>query len=106
MSPRRMVDAGSTDLFRMPESQPRRRGLAIAGAIAAVAIITAVAISAIIFATQESSRRQQIREAAVRDFVRTFVTQYTSPDPFNANAYAEKVLALAPATSPSCTPTG
>ena len=32
--------------------------------------------------------------AAVLSFVRSFITQYTSPDPFHANAYADKVLEL------------
>ena len=27
-------------------------------------------------------------------FVRSFITQYTSPDPFHANDYADKVLAF------------
>ena len=42
---------------------------------------------------RRSARRDPVEAAAV-DFVRSFITQYTSPDPFNANAYADKVLAL------------
>ncbi|MFM9033567.1 MAG: mammalian cell entry protein [Mycobacterium sp.] len=91
MSPRRRI---TTALFRMPEPQPGRRRVAVVAAIAAVLISAAVAASALIFAKAEGDRRAQIRDAAVLTLARTFVTQYTSPDPFNANDYAKKVLAL------------
>jgi Mce-associated membrane protein len=66
----------------------------VIGALAAAVIIAAVTISGVVFITDQTARRAQIREAAVLSFVRTFITQYTSPDPFNANDYADKVLAL------------
>ncbi|MCW1958508.1 MAG: mammalian cell entry protein [Mycobacterium sp.] len=63
-------------------------------AIASVLIVAALLTSAVVFAKNQVARRTQINEVAVQDFVRTFVTQYTSPDPFNANNYADKILAL------------
>lgn len=94
MSPRRRVESLSGDWLRPPGSQPRRKGLRLVGAIAAVLILAALATSVVVFSGNQATRRTQINEAAVQDSVRTFITQYTSPDPFNANAYAEKVLAL------------
>lgn len=94
MSPRRRVDPDWTSSFRMPDRQPRRRALAVVGALAAVLIAAAVASGAVVFAKDQQARRTRIQEAAVLSSVRAFVTQYTSPDPFNANSYAEKVLAL------------
>lgn len=92
MSPRRRVDWLPS--FRMPDPQPSRRRLAVIGALAAAVAIVAVTMSAVIFVKHQTEREAQIRDAAVLSFVRTFVTQYTSPDPFNANDYADKVLAL------------
>lgn len=94
MSPRRIVEPGRAELFGPPTPEPSRRRLALISALAAVALIAALATSAVIFAKYQSARRTQIREAAVLGLVRSFITQYTSPDPFNANSYAEKVLAL------------
>lgn len=94
MSPRRRVGSSASDWLRPPGAHPRRRGLRWVAAIAAVVIMATLATSAVVFAEHQAARRTQINEAAVQDSVRTFITQYTSPDPFNANAYAEKVLAL------------
>ena len=94
MSPRRRIEAGHPPPFRLPDPQPPRRKLAVIGALAAAVIIAAVTISGVVFITDQTARRAQIREAAVLSFVRTFITQYTSPDPFNANDYVDKVLAL------------
>jgi Mce-associated membrane protein len=94
MSPRRRLEPGQLSPFRLPDPSPSRRRLAVIGALAAAVITVAVAISAVVFVKNQTERRTQIREAAVVSYVRTFITQYTSPDPFNANDYADKVLAL------------
>jgi Mce-associated membrane protein len=78
----------------MPDARPSRRRLLIVASIAAVAMLCGLSVSAFVFATSRTEQRAAVRNAAVLDFVRTFVTQYTSPDPFNANAYADKILAL------------
>ena len=62
--------------------------------IAAVVVLAAFSLSAFVFAKSLTQQRATVRNGAVLDFVRSFVTQYTSPDPFNANAYADKILAL------------
>ena len=94
MSPRRRFEEGDWSSLRMPETGPSRRRLLVVGSIAAVTMIVALSVSAFVFAKSVNQQRASVRNAAVVDFVRTFVTQYTSPDPFHANDYADKVLAL------------
>lgn len=94
MSPRRRIDPEAARAFRPPDPQPRRWGLPLVAAIAAAVMTAALAVSGFVFADRQAAQRAEIREAAVLSFVRSFITQYTSPDPFNANAYADNVLAL------------
>lgn len=93
MSPRRRIEPGSADVFARPAVAPQRGLLPLAVAVASVVVATAVVLSALVFTDSRAERRMAIRDAAVIDFVRSFIVQYTSPDPFNANAYADKVLA-------------
>lgn len=93
MSPRRVIDADTAELFRVPDPQPRRGALALIAAAAAAMMLAAVVFTAIGLANRETEHRASIRDVEVLSFVREFVTQYTSPDPFNANAYADRVLA-------------
>jgi Mce-associated membrane protein len=93
MSPRRKVEPGSKDVFRMPEPQPRRWVLPLVAGLAAAAVLAAVAVSAVVLVKRETQRREAVRDVAVLSFVRSFITQYTSPDPFHANEYANQVLA-------------
>ncbi len=78
----------------MPDPKPSRRRVKTVAVVAAVAMIAALSVSVFVFANSLAAQRATIRNGAVIDFVRSFVTQYTSPDPFNANEYADKVLAL------------
>lgn len=92
MSPRRRLEPGTEDIFRMPASRPRRWVLAVVAGLTAVVIIGAVTVSALMLVDRETQRRDAVRDVAVLSFVRGFVTDYTSPDPFHANDYANKVL--------------
>jgi Mce-associated membrane protein len=94
MSPRRRIEAGVDPALRLPPARPRNRLLSVVVPVAAMAMVGALALSAFVFAKSITAQRASIRNAAVVDFVRSFITQYTSPDPFNANAYAENVLSL------------
>lgn len=93
MSPRRRIDS-DTALFRLPEPRPRRGRLALIATIAGAAVLAALVTSAFVYGSWRTEHSRQIREAAVLSFVRSFVTQYTSPDPFHANDYADKILAM------------
>ncbi len=93
MSPRRLIEPGVDDSLRMPDPQPRRRGLPWVAGIAAVVVALALTASALVFTDRQVEHRAEIRNAAVLSFVDSFITHYTSPDPFNANDYADTVLA-------------
>ena len=94
MSPRRRFDESGWSSLRVPEPRPSLRRLRVVAAFAAVAMLAALSVSTFVFAKSFTAQRANVRNAAVTDFVRSFVTQYTSPDPFHANAYADKILAL------------
>ncbi|MBB3748550.1 Mce-associated membrane protein [Mycolicibacterium sp. BK634] len=93
MSPRHKVEPDSKELFRLPEPQPRRWVLPLVAGLAAVVIIAAVTVSALLLVKRETQRENAIRDVAVLSFVRGFVTQYASLDPFHANDYADGILA-------------
>nr|WP_221220131.1 mammalian cell entry protein [Mycolicibacterium sp. BK634] len=80
-------------MFRLPEPQPRRWVLPLVAGLAAVVIIAAVTVSALLLVKRETQRENAIRDVAVLSFVRGFVTQYASLDPFHANDYADGILA-------------
>ena len=92
MSPRRRYEP-DTPVLQLPEPQPRYRMLASVAALAGVVVITGVTVAALIFAKHDTVQRAQIRDADVLDFTRSFITNYTSPNPFSANDYANSVLA-------------
>lgn len=94
MSPRRRVDPSLSEYFVAPPAPaPLRWGLPVTAIVSA--IVTAAIIGASIFMLvgHESDRRTQIRDAAALGFVRQFMTEYTTRDPFNANAYADSIVA-------------
>lgn len=93
MSPRRKVEPGSREIFRMPDTRPRRWVLPLVAGLAALAIVAAITGSALMLIDRETQRRDAVRDVAMLSFVRGFITEYTSPDPFHANDYADKVLA-------------
>ena len=93
MSPLRRLESADVETFRMPDPQPRHRMLAWVAALASIAVFGSAMLAAVVFAKHDTVHRAQIRDADVLEFVRSFVTNYTSPDPFNANDYANSVLA-------------
>ena len=94
MSPRRRLDADRIDSVPMPAERDRRRALMRTVAAAAAVVLAALTVSAFTFVHSQGERRAMVKQAAVLSFVRTFVSQYTSLDPFKANAYAERVEKL------------
>lgn len=96
MSPVRNIAPDEQALF--PATTPprtRRRGLPLLGALAAAVAVAAITMCALDLNTHEAQRRTSIRDAAVLTYVRSFMTEFTSPDPFHANAYTDRVLAQA-----------
>jgi len=94
VSPRKRIEPGTQAAFGDLAPRPRRRpGLAVLVAAATVLVIAAVAVSAAVLVTHQRRYDAAVRDVAVLGFVRTFMTHYTSPDPFHANDYADAVLA-------------
>lgn len=93
MSPRRRVDPDAGAAFAQQSPKPRRSvRLALLLVLAAVATTGAVVGSTVVLITHQRHHSAAVRDVAVTDFVRTFMTRYTSPDPFHANDYAQGVL--------------
>ena len=102
MSPRRRLDysadTGATDTvgsdyFHATPKPPRRWGLPLVAAVAAVVVAAAIAASTFMLVRHEGDRRVAVNDAAALGYAREFMIMYTSLDPFNANAYAERILA-------------
>jgi Mce-associated membrane protein len=93
MSPLRRLDPADPEAFGTPGPKPRRRALALTAAVAGTVVVTCASAAALVFVKHENVYRAQIKDADVLGFVRSFVTNYTSPDPFHANDYANSVLA-------------
>jgi Mce-associated membrane protein len=79
----------------VPESQPtnpRRWGQPLAATLAAVLAATAITMCALVLISHEQHRRMDINDAAVLGYVRSFMTEFTSPDPVHASDYTDWVL--------------
>lgn len=94
MSPRRKIDIDQAPALQLPQTPPRSRVLRVSSALAAAGLAAGLGVSGLVFKDSLSAQRASVRNAAVLDFVGSFIAQYTSPDPFNANAYADKILAM------------
>jgi len=95
MSPRRRVEPGGRGFAELPPK--RRRSVLMALWLGAATLLTAaaIAVSVTVFVVHQRHHQAAVRDIAVTDFVRAFMTHYTSPDPFHANDYADAVLAQA-----------
>lgn len=93
MSPRRKLESDERDFFDVAPAAPRRWGLPIIAAVATLLIAAAIAGSTLMLVAHEKDRRTSVKEAAALGYVREFMTQYTTLDPFHANDYADRILA-------------
>lgn len=93
MSPRRRVDVGEKDYFTPEPIQPRRWGLPVVAIVASVLLAAGITVSTLMLVHHETDRRAAVKEAAALGYVREFMTAYTTLDPFNANAYADRISA-------------
>ena len=96
MSPRRKVDDQTRDFFSAsairPKTPPLRWGLPLTAILAFVLAAAAIAGSVFMLVGHESLTRTDDRDAAALFYVRGFMTEYTSLDPFHANDYADQIL--------------
>lgn len=109
MSPRRKFQFDEEPLFvpqtttsqrwyrwrpRLPKPRrPRARPLVMT--LAGMVMASAIAACAVMLANQESREQAAARDEQVLVYVRWFMTQFTSIDPFHANDYVDRVLAEA-----------
>ncbi|PWQ88886.1 mammalian cell entry protein, partial [Enterococcus faecium] len=61
----------------------------------ALVIVAAITAAAFMLVRQLDDRRQAVNEAAALGYTREFMVMYTSLDPYNANAYTDRVKAEA-----------
>lgn len=95
MSPRRKRLPGAEPVFPLPTRPPRRWGAPLAVGLAAVLGLAAIVTCAAVLSSHELHRRDTMSDAVALGYVRTFMTEFTSPDPFHANDYADRILAHA-----------
>ncbi len=93
MSPRRKIEADEPDFFEVKPQPPRRWGLPVLATVVAVLIAAALTAGSLMFVSHRSDVRTRANDAQVLDYVQAFMTSYTTLDPFNANAYVERILA-------------
>jgi Mce-associated membrane protein len=93
MSPRRKVDAGEPDFFDIAPKPPRRWGLTVIATVATLLLAAAITASTLMLINHETDRRATVKDAAALSYVREFMSAYTTVDPFNANAYMDRILA-------------
>jgi len=93
MSPRRKLDTDERDFFDVAPKPPRRWGLPIVAVVATLLIAAAITGSTLMLVAHEKDRRTSVKEAGALGYVRSFMTQYTTLDPFHANDYADRILA-------------
>jgi len=93
MSPRRKIEADEPDFFEVKPPPPRRWGLPVLAALASVLIAAALTAGTLMLVSHRADVTNRTDDAAVLDYVQAFMTTYTTLDPFNANAYTDRILA-------------
>ena len=92
MSPRRKVDGDERDYFEVTPKPPRSWGLPVIAVLATLLIAAALTGSTLILIKHVNDHRATVKAIEARDYVREFMTQYTTLDPFHANEYADRIL--------------
>ncbi|WP_454786289.1 mammalian cell entry protein [Mycobacterium antarcticum] len=96
MSPRRRIEGDAGLLLCATPARPARRWrLPTAVTFAAAVAVIAIVLCGLVLSSHETRRRAGLYDAAALGYVRTFMTDFTSPDPFHANDYADRILARA-----------
>ncbi|WP_396922444.1 mammalian cell entry protein [Mycolicibacterium sp.] len=96
MSPRRKLPPDDEPSFPLWRPRPRRRwGLLLAETAATAMAAASIALCALVLYDHQLQRRSDILDVEALGYVRSFMTEFTSPDPFHANNYADRILAQA-----------
>lgn len=94
MSPRRRFEPGAARLFGAPPP-PRNWSLPLAAVLATAVAATAITMCTLALIGHHRQWRTTINDAAALGYVHAFMTEFTSPDPFHANDYTDRILAQA-----------
>lgn len=93
MSPRRKFEPGERSLLVEQPAPPRRPlGLPVAGALAALVMVAAIALCTLMLISHERRVRVASKQTEVLSYVSGFMAQFTSIDPYHANDYVTRVL--------------
>lgn len=95
MSPRRMFRPGEKPLLIAQPLQRRRWGLPLAGAVAAAGMVAAIVLSTLMLISHAAWDAHQRRDEQAISYVKWFIQQFISIDPFHANDYVDRILAQA-----------
>ena len=96
MSPRRKIDAEEPEIYTAPAPKPPRRwGLPLVASLSALLVAAAIAVSSLMLVSHETDRRTEARDADVLGYVESFMTTYTTLDPFRANYYSDRIQSQA-----------
>lgn len=96
MSPRRKIRPDEKSLLAAWRPSRRFRwGLPTAGVGGAVIALISIALCALVLSAHQTQRVDSIRDVDALSYVRSFMTEFTSPDPFHANDYADRILSQA-----------
>jgi len=96
MSPRRKFHPGEEPLLvAHPVTSRRSWGLPLASAVAAVLMTVAITVCTLMLISHESHRRTAEKTNGVLSYVRSFMAEFTTIDPFHANDYVTRVLGQA-----------
>jgi Mce-associated membrane protein len=97
MSPRRKFQPGEASLLVAHPAQQRQRpwGLPLASTVAAVLMAAAITVSTLMLISHQSHTDVAKRDREVLSYVRWFMAQFTTIDPYHANDYVTRVLAQA-----------
>ncbi len=96
MSPRRKFQPGEEPLLVAHPVEPLRRwGLPLATTVAALLMAAAITVSTLMLISHESRKHAAWKDHEVLSYVKWFMTEFTSVDPYHANDYVTRVLAQA-----------
>lgn len=95
MSPRRKFEPGEEPLLVPQPIPPKRWALPLVSSIASVLMVAAIAVSTFMLVDHQSREHAAERETQAVNYVKWFMTGFTSIDPFHANEYIDRILAQA-----------
>jgi Mce-associated membrane protein len=95
MSPRRKFRPGEKPLLVAQQVESWRWGLPLVAALGALLMAAAMTVSTLMLISHQSQERAATKEREVLGYVRWFMAEFTSIDPYHANDYIDRVLAQA-----------